>query len=55
MMSKQVRRDGQHPGELCGGGITRLEAVDDAKPHRIAERGMYLGPAFQLGLSFNLH
>jgi hypothetical protein len=46
VVSKQVRRDIQHPGELGGGGITDLEAVNDPKPHRIAERGMNLGSTF---------
>ncbi|MEU4452690.1 hypothetical protein AB0F44_15260, partial [Nocardioides sp. NPDC023903] len=55
VVSKQVRRDIEHPGELCGGGITDLEAVDDPETHWITERCVHLGPAYQLRLSLNLH
>ncbi|MER7608356.1 hypothetical protein [Nocardioides sp. NPDC127503] len=55
MVSKQVRRDIEHPGELCGGGITDLEAVDNPKSHRITERCVHRGSAFQFDLSLSIH
>jgi len=55
VVGKQVRRDSQHPGDLCGGGITCLEDVNNPKSHRIAERCMHSGSPFQFVLLLNAH